>query len=379
MSSTSSLEHLYPVLRDADISFFISCAATALAYYEYLITIRLEVQQIWNRDASGATILFVMTRYFMLLDRVFVVIGLYPIRDPGVSAYVESCCLGYLLLILTIHRVSVVFAAIAAIRIFALWNRDYSLLVIVILTGIFPAFANLFLRSASTVYIIPANFYTCQYAPTAVTAQTYKALSIATRVISIVSDGIVVVLTWVKTYRVYAITRRVRFRADYSALILRDGKCRIATCVLNLVAIIYIWMTGTNLLNDLIVTLSAILMARFLLNLRDQRSHIEDMSFTWGNGGDGDSKLSLSQPLSSLRFASVSGLFDTMGTMGGSVSTGSQVGELGLPEGDEEIGGLDSAEPPGSAGTSEATCVASDDLLHEKEVQKVPEGASAWA
>ncbi|KAI0331745.1 hypothetical protein GY45DRAFT_1335978 [Cubamyces sp. BRFM 1775] len=367
MSSPSSLEHLYPVLRDADISFFISCAATALAFYEYLITIRLEVQQIWKRDASGATILFVMTRYFMLLDRVFVVIGLYPIGDVG------SCSAVLWLHASTTSILIAVMSAIAAIRIFALWNRDYVLLIIVMLTGVFPAFANLFLRSASTVYIVPTKFYTCQYAPTAVTAQSYKAY------------GIVVVLTWLKTYRVYALTRRIRFRTDYSTLILRDGAVYfLATCVLNFVAIVYIWMTGTNLLNDLIVTLSAILMARFLLNLRDQRAHIEDMSFTWGGNGaacEEDSKLSMSQPLSSLRFASISGLFDTMGSMGGTVSMGSQVSELDLDlaEADEESGGLDSAVPPGSAGMTEATCVAPDDPLHHKEVQKVPKGASEWA
>lgn len=57
----------------------------ALALYEHLITIRLEAQQIWKRDPSGATMLFIMTRYFMLLSRIFVILGFYPIRDPAVS------------------------------------------------------------------------------------------------------------------------------------------------------------------------------------------------------------------------------------------------------------------------------------------------------
>lgn len=34
-------------------------------------------------------------------------------------------------------------AAIGAIRVYALWNRDYRLLVIIMLTGILPAIANL--------------------------------------------------------------------------------------------------------------------------------------------------------------------------------------------------------------------------------------------
>ena len=46
----------------------------ALVFYEYAITVHLEAQQIWNREASVATALFVLTRYITLLDRLFVII-----------------------------------------------------------------------------------------------------------------------------------------------------------------------------------------------------------------------------------------------------------------------------------------------------------------
>ncbi len=48
-------------------------------------------------------------------------------------------------------------------------------------------------------------------------------MSLATRVVSIFSDGMVVVFTWLKTYQIFVLTRSVRFRTNYSALILRDG------------------------------------------------------------------------------------------------------------------------------------------------------------
>ncbi len=53
------------------------------------------------------------------------------------------------------------------------------------------------------------------------------AVSIATRVISIFSDGLVVFLTWKKTFRIYALTRHAKLHADYSVLILRDGEYRV--------------------------------------------------------------------------------------------------------------------------------------------------------
>ena len=46
----------------------------ALVFYEYAITIGLEVQQIWSREVSVATVLFILTRYITLLDSLFAVI-----------------------------------------------------------------------------------------------------------------------------------------------------------------------------------------------------------------------------------------------------------------------------------------------------------------
>uniref|UniRef100_A0A5K1JTY4 Isoepoxyedon dehydrogenase n=1 Tax=Ganoderma boninense TaxID=34458 RepID=A0A5K1JTY4_9APHY len=136
------------------------------------------------------------------------------------------------------------------------------------------------------------------------TASTYKNLSIATRVAAIFVDGLVVVLTWMKTHRVYVLTRKLVFGTNYSTLLLRDGTlyflCVTASCVygcgptvlmlpprndravviLNVIAIAYVTRIGSNLLNDIIVTLTSILMSRFLLNLRDERAQYEMESAT---------------------------------------------------------------------------------------------------
>ncbi|KAI0718685.1 hypothetical protein C8T65DRAFT_737040 [Cerioporus squamosus] len=290
-------EELRPVLAGADVAFLISCAATALVLYEHVITLGMEVQQVWKREISGATVLFVLTRYMTLLNRVFVTISLSSIHSP------EAVSTSILV---------VVMSAIAAVRVYALWSRDIRLFVVVMVAGTFPALTNLFFRSASSVYIIPTALYSCQVAPTAMSASAYTALSIATRTVAIFSDGLVVVLTWIKTYRVFVLTRKISFRTNYSALILRDGTLYfLAVCVLNLVAIIYIMDVGANLLNDMIVTLSSLLMARFLLNLRDHRSRTEDIIYVAETTGKGTMGTS---PVSTLRFTS-----DLLDSMAGSV------------------------------------------------------------
>ncbi|OJT05149.1 hypothetical protein TRAPUB_4075 [Trametes pubescens] len=328
MPEEDPLAHLWPVLRDADASFFISCAATTLALYEHLITIRLEVQQVWKRDASGATVLFIMTRYFMLLSRIFVILGFYPIRDPAAIAT------SALIIVLSgqfapglprcwLYAKSDDDAAIGAIRVYALWNRDYRLLIILMLTGIIPAMANLFFRSASSAYIVPTRFYSCQSAPTAMTAQTYKALSIATRVISIFSDGLVVFLTWKKTFRIYALTRHAKLHADYSVLILRDGHEPPERPHRNVRTFPPApRLPPLNYNPTILHRLSAILMARFLLNLRDQRAHLEDKAWP-GDSSPSTLTLAFSASPSTIRFRP-GGVLDTMG---GTISMGSREAE----------------------------------------------------
>lgn len=52
----------------------------------------------------------------------------------------------------------------------------------------------------------------------------YSLVSMATRVLSIVSDGLVVALTWAKTYRTYRLSRSIKLRTNVAAMILRDGE-----------------------------------------------------------------------------------------------------------------------------------------------------------
>ncbi|KAI1794289.1 hypothetical protein LXA43DRAFT_996398 [Ganoderma leucocontextum] len=275
MSVTVALEQLRPVLESADPAFFISVASTSLVFYEYAITIGLEVQQIWRRKISGVTALFILTRYITLLHRILVVISLSSLHS------LDTCYIVTWLQAFTTSILIVIMSAIAAIRVFALWNRDWRLFAVVMIAGLFPAFTNLYFRSASAVFLAPSKLYTCQSVPIAMSALTYENWSIATRVVSIFSDGMVVVLTWLKTYRVFVLTRGVAFRTNYSTLILRDGTLYfLAVCVLNVVAIVFVMDIGSNLLNDIIVTLSSILMSRFLLNLRNQRTRNERQSIS---------------------------------------------------------------------------------------------------
>ncbi|OBZ67648.1 Riboflavin transporter MCH5 [Grifola frondosa] len=74
-----SATQLRAVVGDNEITFFVSVAATALVIYEHLITFEAEVQQIWRRDMTVTSILFILTRYITLANRVVVMISLSPL------------------------------------------------------------------------------------------------------------------------------------------------------------------------------------------------------------------------------------------------------------------------------------------------------------
>lgn len=63
--------------------------AEALVLYEHVITIRLEVQQIWKRGLSGATVLFILTRYITLINRLLISLSLSSLQSTKVRRSIK--------------------------------------------------------------------------------------------------------------------------------------------------------------------------------------------------------------------------------------------------------------------------------------------------
>ncbi|PIL23129.1 hypothetical protein GSI_14438 [Ganoderma sinense ZZ0214-1] len=254
----------------------------------------------------------------------------------------QACTLGTWLHAITTSLLMVVMSAIAAVRTFALWNRDWRVLAVIMIPGLFPAFANLYFRSASAVLLVPSSLFACQTMPTGMSALAYKNLSVVARVVSIFGDGMVVVLTWLKTYRVSVVTKGVASRISVSTVILRDGTLYfIVICILNVVAIVYVVRTGSNLLRDIIVSLSSILMSRFLLNLR--RHHARRAEWQFVTAAPEDGMLSYSFP----RLTFPSNRSDSMGW--------SMIGDYGDPhDANDPDRDIELVEVPGKAPASDS-------------------------
>ncbi|THG95249.1 hypothetical protein EW026_g6369 [Hermanssonia centrifuga] len=85
-------------------------------------------------------------------------------------------------------------------------------------------------------------------------------------------DGLVLVVTWVKTARNLAEGARIGMRTPLSTMLLRDGTIYFAILfVMNIVQVVVktaLSFQNLNLLTPVIQTLQPILISRFLLNLR---------------------------------------------------------------------------------------------------------------
>lgn len=70
---------LVPGSRKAHIS------SLALIFYDYAITFSKEVKHIWKQQLSGTSVLFFLSRYGTIADRMFVILQLFPWKGQTVK------------------------------------------------------------------------------------------------------------------------------------------------------------------------------------------------------------------------------------------------------------------------------------------------------
>lgn len=53
----------------------------ALLLYDYILTFRHEVRFVWGREISGATAMFLVNRYFIILSYLVIIVTEFPIQS----------------------------------------------------------------------------------------------------------------------------------------------------------------------------------------------------------------------------------------------------------------------------------------------------------
>ncbi|KAH9942052.1 hypothetical protein B0H21DRAFT_751408 [Amylocystis lapponica] len=183
----------------SEIQFFIVgqayyFAAGVLICYDYCLTLSREVEFFWRGSRlSPAAMLFYVTRYAVLLKTVFIVLESdlgWPARTEESCKIVVGCAMALNILLLCCA------AVFSAMRVYALFGKAKHLFLIILCAGLVNPAITLYLYLSLTIVKHP---FPDQCGMTYNLADTaYDSWTMASRASSVVSDGLVLVLTWLR-------------------------------------------------------------------------------------------------------------------------------------------------------------------------------------
>ncbi|OBZ69330.1 hypothetical protein A0H81_10860 [Grifola frondosa] len=207
-------------------------ATLSLIFYEYIVTFDREVQSIWGRKFTGATVLFILNRYLMFLKYPINFASYFPVTDKvpiGTNIYLYS----------------------------RQTSANYPL----------PIGCSWFNDIPDEVYIIPLDRH--QLSP----------VLVVTRASLILSDVIVLAITWWKTYEIKRAASQANLTASLAMLLLRDGTLYfVVLLTFNVLHVAFVFTGQFTMSLVFEEPLTSILISRFLLNLRE-------VSLSGQNGG----------------------------------------------------------------------------------------------
>ncbi|KAI0667152.1 hypothetical protein C8Q78DRAFT_982689, partial [Trametes maxima] len=228
-----------------------------LIFYEYLITFEDEFRLIWRGKLTGASVIFVLNRYIMVVQNAITMASIVPL----------CAVLGYMDVVLSILPY-VLWNAFSTLRVYATSGRDWRISSVVCVLMLGPLVSNIYDAPVIKPVNMPAP-YLCS-ASNGVSLAVHYALVLGSRCPLIAGDALVLAVTWRKTYRVRKIAEGSGVRTPLLDLLLRDGTLYFGTMLLlNVLHILITFVQQVSVMGDVADVLTSILVSRFILNLRE--------------------------------------------------------------------------------------------------------------
>lgn len=262
----SSAEGLVAEAYQNWLSSAVQNAAAALVIYESLITFDDEVSLVWQKRWTVTSALLLASRWSLF---VLTVAGLLSLLAPvtlvsckGVRIVEQSFALfSYLQL-----------ALFGALRASALWNFNQAMFSSLFVLGSTPFITNMYGQTTSQwiMSLDPVTKMQVCYQVYSVSPQVDHMMLFITHVPIIVGEVLIIIFTWLKTYRQLREAKRLRMSLTLSTCLIRDGTVYfVASLILHVCRLLFSGiMAGTSPINALLQNLPQILSQRFLTNLR---------------------------------------------------------------------------------------------------------------
>ncbi|TFY59207.1 hypothetical protein EVJ58_g5932 [Rhodofomes roseus] len=245
-------QEIITLLQSNFITNYCELATCMLIFFEHIVTLPDEIRFIWRRKLTMSSLIFLLNRYILFLYGLVNVVGVIPwttnIGSDAFSGFVcasdaerKTCRCAAIIMLYTVFTLLLyaITPIFSTLRVYAIAGRKWHFALATFLTGMVAVASNL-------------------------------VMTIATRVCSIVSDLLVIVVTWWRTYALKREADRLHMRASLATLLLRDGTIYfVAILVLNIVHIIFVLYNGNVVyVTIFLIPIPALLTSRFLLNLR---------------------------------------------------------------------------------------------------------------
>ncbi|KAI0359561.1 hypothetical protein OH77DRAFT_1420084 [Trametes cingulata] len=244
----------------------------ALLAFEYVITLDREVRLVWGRKATGATVLFVLNRYWLFFQYITQVITTYPLSQSVSTNSGSYVCevVGYMVIVGN-GGPPFIWAAFSTLRGYALSGRKWWVAPLIFAFYIPDIVVNCIYYSklAPVALAPPFNCLLSNGLPEI----TWIHFTIAGRVCLIAGDLLVLLITWRSTFGITRAAKVAKVQMSLTNAILKDGACLL---ILNVVNIVVNAVPNDSAVSAFQDPITSILVSRFLLNLRD----------TFRGGGD---------------------------------------------------------------------------------------------
>ncbi|KAL4251377.1 hypothetical protein ABKN59_005566 [Abortiporus biennis] len=272
IDSESAAEMIARETTSADMCAII---AITLCYFDLLLTFTDEWRCIWGRRFSGATVFFFINRYFTLVDLTLMLANF--VHFPPDSAIKLTLCNEVLEIVLQINV-----AVIMCLRLYAIWSKSFSVLVLFALLGFAPQVTRIYLY-ARTSHYKPATPLPVGCGGVSIRDQNLHSFAIIREFWSqflvwivipaygIVYDALILIMTWAKTAGIRRILKSQQVNTDCSIVIylLRDGTIYfLCLMILNAVTLMGVKTLTTGGVPIVLQSVTSILISRFMLNLR---------------------------------------------------------------------------------------------------------------
>lgn len=244
-------------------------SATTLCWYDYFLTLDREIKFIWKAEQSLATILFYFYRYPGLLNFIIELLGRMSWHNWQTDARCGAVLHTQMALDLMILISSSIFAAL---RVYAIFNRDRFLFSLVLISGLINPIISIYIFVMSSTELDAVKQFQGCMLDIIGNQHRYELLMMIARAASVVSDGIVLILTCVKTLERNKSQNSTGSRKEtLRGILFKDTAiCFGLLCIVNVIGIatgrltefIEIWTMWTAIL-------TSVLLSRLTLDLRE--------------------------------------------------------------------------------------------------------------